>query len=66
MIQRFAFPGSEALIGATYDPETEQLSITFASGSTYSYSGVPADVVEQFREAPSAGQFWRNSIKDQY
>jgi hypothetical protein len=65
-MQRLSFPGSTALQGATYDPTTETLTITFMSGSSYSYPNVPPDVVEQLAEAPSAGSFWRNNIKDQY
>lgn len=46
-----------------YDPESMTLAVNFASGTEYHYYGVPADVVEQFRQAPSPGRFLNEQIK---
>lgn len=66
LLQRQSFPGSTALSGATYDPDTRVLTITFKSGQSYTHLDVPADIWEQLQTADSPGRFWRNSIKDQY
>ena len=64
---RQSFPGSSAIAGATYDPDTRQLTVQFKGGGTsYTYQDVPEDVWDQFVTAPSPGTFWRESIKDQY
>lgn len=65
MADRVSFT-SEALQGAAYEPETETLTVTFRSGSSYDYEGVPEGIWQQFKEAASAGTFWRNNIKDVY
>lgn len=43
-----------------------QLLITFPSGHTYVYSGVPRGTYEMFRQAPSKGIFFNQVIKDHY
>lgn len=49
--------------GASYDPDTQELSVTFAGGSTGIYSGVPEDVVDAFSNAPSSGSYLHAVIK---
>jgi len=64
---RQSFPGSSALAGAEYNPDTRVLTITFkGGGQSYTYLDVPPDTWEQLVLADSPGTFWRNSIKDQY
>jgi hypothetical protein len=53
---------SSNISGGSYNPETRELTLTFASGGEYTYSGVPADTVEALKNAASAGRFW-NAIK---
>ncbi len=66
-VLRQSFPGSSALSGAQYDPDTQTLTVTFKGGSTsYTYPNVPPDVYEQLTTADSPGRFWRESIKDRY
>jgi hypothetical protein len=43
-----------------------QLLITFITGHTYAYGGVPKWMYDMFRMAPSKGQFFNRSIKDRY
>lgn len=50
-----------------YDPDTNVMEIQFVSSdTTYSYDEVPRDVAEGIRFAGSAGQYFRNNIKDRY
>lgn len=57
---------STALLSATYDDETEDLSITFSNGGTYDYHGVPQEVFDGLKAASSAGSYWHANIKDQF
>ncbi len=49
-----------------YDSETSELYIEFNSGGLYLYEGVPSDVAEGMREAPSKGQYHAAYIKNHY
>jgi hypothetical protein len=49
----------------TYDPDTRELIVSFGKNS-YSYAGVPQDVVDGFSAAPSAGSYLHASIKGKY
>jgi hypothetical protein len=46
-----------------YDPETLTLAVVFVTGTEYHYQGVPAEVFEQFRFAPSPGRFVNQELK---
>lgn len=46
-----------------YDAETMTLAVSFLNGTEYQYYGVSAEVVEQLRQAPSAGRFLNDNIK---
>jgi hypothetical protein len=50
----------------SYDPETSELWITFVSGRRYVYAGVPQDVFDAFKAAPSRGSFFNSEIRDDY
>lgn len=66
-VQRQAFPSSGALASASYDDQTQTLTVTFKNSSqSYTYPSVPPDVWEQLTTSDSPGRFWRDSIKDQY
>jgi KTSC domain-containing protein len=49
-----------------YEEAPRELEITFTSGRTYVYFGVPKSVYERFLKATSKGQFFNDYIKDQY
>lgn len=49
-----------------YDPDDQELYIEFNSGGLYIYQGVPSDVAEGLREAPSKGQYHSQFIKGVY
>ena len=49
-----------------YEPDAEELTITFVTGRVYLYKDVPADVYAEFCEAPSRGAFFNKHIRDAY
>ena len=49
-----------------YDADREELLITWKSGKTSAYSGVPEDVAQSCANAPSVGQFLNSEIKPIY
>ena len=61
---------SAALSRAAWTPHGEgddgTLDITFTSGRTFTYEGVPQRVFEELRDAPSPGSFYHSNIKDRY
>jgi len=50
----------------TCDETQRRLRVTFVSGDVYDYAGVPPEVVEDFRAAPSKGRFFGPHIRDRY
>jgi hypothetical protein len=50
----------------SYDSETSELWITFVSGRQYVYAGVPQEVFDAFKAAPSRGSFFNSEIRDEY
>ncbi len=62
MVETFSLQSSN-LSGGSYDPETRELRIFFASGRTYSYSGVDAATVEDLKAAASPGGFFARHIR---
>ncbi len=64
--ETFVFRGSSNLAEASYDPEVENLDITFQSGDRYTYFNVPAAVYRSLTLAPSAGQYFHRQIKGVY
>lgn len=57
---------SRSIAAVGYDDDAEALEIEFVTGAVYRYSGVPQDVFEDLREAPSKGAFFNRLIKDAY
>lgn len=57
---------STALRSASYDPDGGTLDITFTSGRTFTYEGVPADVFYGLRDASSPGSYFHAQIKNNY
>ena len=49
-----------------YDAPSSELWINFNSGGGGFYSGVPTDVAEGMREAPSKGSYHAQFLKHQY
>lgn len=55
---------STALESASYDTESQALTIVFDGGGEYVYDDVPPDVYEGLIRAPSPGKFFHTFIKD--
>ena len=56
---------SESIASIGYDV-AEVLEVEFMTGAVYRYRGVPGDVYEDFRQAPSKGAYFNRHIKDAY
>ena len=64
--QAIPFTASSHIVAATFDADTQELIITFPGVpelKSYSYAGVPQDVVDGFSAAPSAGSYLHANIK---
>lgn len=66
MAETFVFRSSSNLSTASYDPETQELTLEFQSGDEYQYDSVPPEVYDRLIKAPSAGQFFHRHIKNLY
>lgn len=59
-------PDSTSLNRVGYDPTSRVLLVVFRDRSAYRYFGVPIDVFENLREAPSKGTYFNHSIRSSY
>jgi len=57
---------STAIVRIDYNAPARELEVTFITGKTYTYFGVPGDVYGRFVTANSKGQFFNEYIRDQY
>jgi hypothetical protein len=57
---------STAIRGLLYNPEKQELSVTFGTGRRYVYASVPPEVFEAFKSAPSRGAFFQDEILSRY
>ncbi len=57
---------SSAIRAVEYDERTLVLAVTFTSGRTYDYYGVPQSVYSGLISAASAGDYFNRYIRDQY
>lgn len=58
---------SSAISKVTYNKKTKKMNVRFVgTGKSYTYVGVPKQVYQDFIDAPSAGQFFNDYIKDDY
>lgn len=55
---------SSNIMSVGYDSGSETLEIEFKSGAVYQYYNVSEYLYEQFKAAPSKGQFFHMYIKD--
>lgn len=49
-----------------YDPDTQQLEVTFNQGRSYTYEGVPQSEFDNLVSAQSAGKYFAANIKNVY
>lgn len=64
-MERFDFNSSN-LSTAEYDDITNTLRIRFNAGGIYEYYGVPQVVVNELRQAASAGSYFHEFIRERY
>jgi hypothetical protein len=65
MLEREAVSSSNvASIG--YDEASQTLEVEFMNGSIYQYFNVGSELYQQFRSAPSKGQFLNTYIRMSY
>lgn len=55
---------SSNIISVGYDEPSETLEIEFSNNTIYQYFNVSAEMFEQFKHAPSKGQFLNAYIKN--
>lgn len=64
--ETFVFRNSSNLSEASYDPDVENLDITFQSGDTYTYFNVPAQTYRSLTLAGSPGEFFYRHIRSRF
>lgn len=57
---------STAIRQSGYDGRTDTLMITFRSGQTVYYPGVPRSLYDGLNNAPSAGSYYHKHIRSQF
>lgn len=57
---------SSNISGATYDPETLDLVVTFKGGQSYVVSDVSTIEAEGFESASSAGRYYNENFRDSH
>ena len=57
---------SSFLDSCSYDKEAKELAVSFRNSKIYRYLNVPVEVYEDFKNAPSAGEFYSSKIKGKY
>lgn len=57
---------SSNISGASYDPESKELTVRYHHGGAYIYNSVPQSVVDDFSKADSHGQFHHRHLKGRY
>lgn len=58
--------GSSNVASAGYDPDTRELHVTFHSGATYVYEGVPESTYHDLLSTDSVGGFLNRTIKPRH
>lgn len=64
-VETFA-PRSSNLSTCAYNPDTQELAVTFQSGEQYTYSSVPQSVWHGLKHAPSAGSYFYRQIRNSF
>lgn len=57
---------SSVIARAAYDETSRTLTIEFRSGTVYEYFDVPRKIYEGLIDAPSAGNYFAENIRDVY
>ena len=65
-IELALFPQSTNVASATYDTETQTMTVEFLRGGVYKASPVPASMFDGLKRSPSPGSFYHRQLKDQF
>lgn len=57
---------SSVIADIDYDSKTGITTVVFISGKSYEYTSIPEDVVNEWKNASSLGEFFNSRIKGQY
>jgi hypothetical protein len=57
---------SSAIVNLDYRDDSRELLVTFVTGKTYVYYGVPAEVFAEFVRAASKGRFFNQAVRNRY
>jgi hypothetical protein len=49
-----------------YDENSQTLHVAFSDGTDHTYTGVPKDVAEDFKNAGSQGSYFNANIRGSY
>jgi hypothetical protein len=60
------FLKSATIRDASYDEQTNELTIEFTTGKTYVYSDVDVETFQRLNEADSKGAFFNQHIRDKF
>lgn len=63
---QLSLKSSSTIQAAAYFTQREYLVVSFKSGHTYSYSGVPVSVVRRWEGASSAGSYFYYNIRTSF
>jgi len=57
---------SSNLVQVGYESETNKLHVAFKSGAVYIYDDVPRDIFVGLTEAPSAGSYFHQNVRNKF
>lgn len=60
------YPTSSNVKAVAYEEDTSQLLVSFKSGHTYAYDGVPNGLIDDLLNADSVGKYLNENIKGVY
>jgi len=66
LAEKVETPASSNVSRFWYHRDDHELFVEFQGGSIYVYREVPAEVVEDFVDAPSKGQFVHQRLRDKF
>ena len=65
-IESHTFPGSSNLASASYDPDTQQMEVTFNNGRRYAANTVPRSFWDGLVNSPAPGSFYHRHLRGQF
>lgn len=66
MAETFEPIGSSHIQSVEYDPDSEDMTVTFQSGDRYMYRNVPVGIYQRWQTAGSAGEYFQRMVKGRF